>query len=244
MATKLKMDPSQLLKILQGKLHLSEGNIEGMIEFCKLKKTEAEYFRLLVGYNKARSPEQARLYFEKLALLSGAPGYELNTKEYLFFLQWYYSGIWCALNIYDCDGTNLGDLGQFMTPAISEKETKACLDMLEKMGLIKKNTNGFFKATNPNLTTGTQWKSLAVRQYQKQMIKLGGEALERFSKDERDISTLTLNTSPEVLEEMRAVTAEYRQKMIKLSNQCPSDTRVFQLNVQLFPITQPIVQGK
>ena len=71
MANKLKMDHSLLVKILSGKRHIADNAIENFITFCKFSKREAQYFETLIHFDKARSKEQSRLYFEALLHLKG-----------------------------------------------------------------------------------------------------------------------------------------------------------------------------
>lgn len=235
---KVGMDPSQVVKIVQGQLHLTELKIPVFSQFLGLKGKEAEYFRLLVLFNRARNAEESRSYFEQMVNLSGVPSLELKRDQYLFFAKWYNCAVWCALASFDCK-SNYKELGAYLAPSITAAEAKEAIQLLERLGLIQKNEDGIWKSTNQNLTTGKEWNSVAIRAYQEEMIRLGGEALSRFPKEDRDISTLTLGISPDMIEEVRTLTEDFRRTLAKLSNQCPATDRVYQLNVQLFPITVP-----
>lgn len=235
---KVGMDPSQVVKIVQGQLHLTELKIPVFAQFLGLKGKEAEYFRLLVLFNRARNAEESRSYFEQMVNLSGVPSLELKRDQYLFFAKWYHCAVWCALASFDCKN-NFKDLGAYLAPSITATEAKEAVQLLERLGLIQKNDDGIWKSTNQNLTTGKEWNSVAIRAYQQEMIRLGGEALSRFPKEDRDISSLTLGISPDMIEEVRTLTEDFRRTLAKLSNQCPATDRVYQLNVQLFPITVP-----
>lgn len=236
---KVGMDASQVLKIVQGQLHLAEKKIADFARFCKLEGTAAEYFRLLVLFNKARAPEQAKLYFEQMLNLAGVPTLEITRDQYAFFSQWFYTAVWCALAVFRCEH-NYAALGAFLRPTVGASEVKEALQLLERLKLAERDATGVWKSTQRNLSTGRSWRSLAVTQYQQEMARLGGEALERFPKTERDFSTLTLNVGQGALEELRSVTEEYRRTVARLSNQCDEIDRVYQLNIQLFPLTASV----
>ena len=51
-ATAVDMDASLLLKILQGKRHVSPKCIESFVQFFRFKEGKAEYFREMVAYRK------------------------------------------------------------------------------------------------------------------------------------------------------------------------------------------------
>jgi uncharacterized protein (TIGR02147 family) len=74
-------------------------------------------------------------------------------------------------------------------------------------------------------------------QYQREMIKLAEESLERFRKEERDISTLTVSIPESAIPEIRDLTSEFRESLKKLVNGYSETDRVYQLNIQMFPLT-------
>ncbi len=233
---KVGMDPSQVLKVVQGQLHLSEKKIAAFAQFLKLDPERSDFFRLLVLFNKSRSPEQARLYFEQMLQLTGVPSLEMTRDQYAFFSQWYYTAVWCALPVMSC-GRNYAEFGAFLRPAIGAAEVKEALLLLERLALVTRDKDGNWRPTQKNLTTGKSWRSLAVEQYQREMSRLGGEAIERFQKSERDFSTLTLNVGENGIDELRTLTEDYRRAVARLSNQTETVQRVYQLNIQLFPLT-------
>lgn len=239
---KVGMDASQVLKIVQGQLHVADKKIESFSRFCGLEGNEAEYFRLLVLFNKARMPEQAKLYFEQLLALTGVPTLQITRDQYVFFSQWYYTAVWCSLAVFPCS-TNYAEFGRFLRPEVSASEVEEALHLLERLHLATRNPQGIWVSTQQNLSTGAQWRSLAVTSYQKEMGLLGCTALERFEKSERDYSTLTLNVGDSMLDELRAVTEEYRRTVARLTNQCSDGDRVYQLNIQLFPLTGRVPQS-
>ena len=65
-ATAVNMDASLLVKILQGKRHVSPKCIETFVQFFRFKEAKAEYFREMVAYGKAKNDEQVRKHFETL----------------------------------------------------------------------------------------------------------------------------------------------------------------------------------
>ena len=55
-----------LANIIQGKRNISPEYIFGFAKLFKLKKTETEYFELLVNFDQARNHDQKKYYFEKI----------------------------------------------------------------------------------------------------------------------------------------------------------------------------------
>lgn len=67
-ATAVSIDASLLVKILQGKRHVSSKGIEPFVEFFRFKEAKAEYFREMVAYGKAKTDEDVRKHFETLQI--------------------------------------------------------------------------------------------------------------------------------------------------------------------------------
>jgi len=91
--------------------------------------------------------------------------------------------------------------------------------------------------TDAAITTGPEWHSLAIRNFQEETIKLSGESLSRHPKEVRDISSVTMNINAKDFEEIRERIKEFRGSIIKYVSEQTSPDRVVQLNIQLFPLS-------
>lgn len=233
---KVGMDSSFLIKVLQGHLHVAEDRIEKFHKICNFNDKEAAYFEALVHFNKAKSEKESKLYFEKMLSINKAKSDKITENQYEFFQKWYYSAVWALLDGAPFSG-DPKDLGAMLAPPIGVKEAKAALKLLLDLKLIEQKEDGSYHAVGLNLTTGKEWRSVAIMQYQREMIKLAEESLERFKKEERDISTLTVNIPEAAIPEIRELTGEFRESLKKLVNGYSENDRVYQLNIQMFPLT-------
>jgi uncharacterized protein (TIGR02147 family) len=233
---KVGMDSSFLIKVLQGHLHVAEDRIEKFNKICNFNDKEAAYFEALVHFNKAKSEKESKLYFEKMLSINKAKSDRITENQYEFFQKWYYSAVWSLLDGAPFSG-DPKDLGAMLTPPIGPKEAKAALKLLMDLKLIEQREDGSYHAVGLNLTTGKEWRSVAIMQYQREMIKLAEESLERFRKEERDISTLTVSIPESAIPEIRDLTSEFRESLKKLVNGYSETDRVYQLNIQMFPLT-------
>ncbi|MBF0432765.1 MAG: TIGR02147 family protein [Fibrobacteria bacterium] len=234
---KVGMDSSYLIKVLQGELHLSNKKIEPFVKMCGLNEKEASYFETLVLFSKAKTNEESKIHFEKLLTFKEVSSRTLDKEQYEFFMKWYYSAIWSCFNYYQFKG-DYKELAGMLNPPITMRQAKKAVKLLEDLDLISKDDNGDYQVKDLNLTTGHKMYSIAIREYQKKMIKLAEESLDRFQKGERKISTLTMNISSQVLPEINEITDQYRQSLKKIANSYPKADGVYQLIIQLFPLTQ------
>jgi len=71
------------------------------------------------------------------------------------------------------------------------------------------------------------------------MMDLAKEAVDRFPRDTRSISTLTLSLSAEVYAAIDAKLALFRREVLDMvKNDTNGVDRVYQFNFQVFPLTQ------
>jgi uncharacterized protein (TIGR02147 family) len=128
-------------------------------------------------------------------------------------------------------------LARRITPTITTEEARQTVARLEKLGFIRPLPVGGWEVTSPFLTTGTQWRSAAVRHFQLETLRLAQESLAHHPPDWRDISTLTLSCPRSALPEIKARLTETREAILRLVKDLDQPDVAFQLNIQLFPLT-------
>lgn len=124
-----------------------------------------------------------------------------------------------------------------LSPPVSAREARQSVALLVKLGLVARAPDGYLVVTSTHITTGEKWHSLAVRNFQNETLRLAQEALTRHPREVRDISTVTVGISRSQLPMLRERIAEFRQSIMRMAeeNQNPDD--IYQLNVQLYPLT-------
>jgi uncharacterized protein (TIGR02147 family) len=230
------MDSSYVIKVLQGNLHISSKKISSFIKLLELSTLEAEFFETLVHFGKSKTDRQRKLYFDKLFSISSVKAQRLEPNQYEFFQKWYYSAIWSIINCAPFSG-DFRSLSEQCAPPITVWDAKRAVNLLEKLGFIKKESDGSYRTMDLNLTTGMKWYSHAIEGHQREMIRLSGEAIGRFAKETRDISTVTMCIDEKILPEIREHVRQFRSSLIKMVNSHAKAGRVYQLNVQLFPLS-------
>lgn len=236
MGGKVGMDASHLLKIFQKKRHIGTGYIEILSEYCGLKDRDAQYFHTLVHFNKAKSDRDIRMYYEKLLELKGVKAYALEKNQYEFYTKWYYSAILTLLDFYKFSD-DFKALAQKVNPPISEANARKSIALLEELGLIRKNQDRTYSLTKKLITTGDQCHSIAVLAFQEETIKLAAEALHRHAPEKIDISTVTITLSQKNVTAINGMIKQFRTELLKYAEAETDPDLVYQLNIQLFPMS-------
>jgi uncharacterized protein (TIGR02147 family) len=230
----LKLDPGFLLKVLQGKHHLAERSIPSVCLFFKFSEHESKYFEMLVRYNKAKSASDIKLYFEKLTALRISRARPVEESQYAFYQKWYHSAIHALLSIYEFRG-KYKELASLLTPSITAMEARESIRLLRKIGMVHKGKDGVYHPADAFVTSGEKWRAVAIRDFQKETIRLSASALDLHDKEQRDISTVTVALSIKDLPEIRERIRQLRQSILTLENEYSPDA-VYQMNIQIIPV--------
>lgn len=238
-AAAVDIDASLLVKILQGKRHVSTKNIESFVQFFRYKEGKAEYFREMIAYGKAKTDDQVRKHFETLQKMRPAACRELDEARYRYFQQWFYPMIRSALDVFDYRGENhAAALGDSCIPKLTATQVQNAVDALLQLGLAHKQNNGRIAPTEAHIKTKERWLSASISDYQKSITELAQRSIAETPKEERDISTLTMALDSTQIHKIREILADTRKSIVKVVNAMPSQIcdSVYQLNFQLFPM--------
>lgn len=239
MSGKLDIDHALIVKILRGERHVSSKKVDTFAVLLGLSERQRAYFRLLVAFGKAKSHEDRKLFFEKLLVFSDLAVKKIDAGQYEFYQRWYYTAVRELINI-----TRFSDdyqwLARSVHPAITPSQAKRAVKLLERLGMIHRDGEGYYQLTDGFITTGEQWHSIAIRVFQKEACTLAAGALDSIPPEERDISTVTLSLNEEGLNRLRDSLATLRREIIEVAASCDSVDRVYQINLQLFPVSVKI----
>ena len=244
-AQKTGLDAAHIMRVLQGKRHLSEKSLAGFVALCTFDEKEERYFRALAEFNTARNEHAGRQAFERVLALSGVKTALIQPEQYEFYTKWYHTAIRALIAI--CQLKNAGEFARIagmLSPPISVHEARKSVTLLKKLELIATGPDGFLVVTDTHITTGDQWRSLAVGNFQNETLRLAQESLARHDKTIRDISTVTLGISRNQLPALREKIAEFRQSIMRMADENQSPDDIYQMNVQLFPLTDTKTDSK
>lgn len=237
LGSKLNMDASLVLKIIQGKRHLSRTSLPLVCKLCKFDKHESRYFEALVGFNKARTDKEIKEAFEHLISLQGIDSRVLGEKQYCFYQRWYHTAIRAVLSLVEFRD-NFRWLARILSPAISVAEAKKSVALLEQIGLIRRDEQGVFRIADKYVSTGEKWRSIAVRNFQTESLRLAAESLGRHPKEQRDISTATVTLDRQGLDDAREMIRRLRSSVLKRATS--KESRVYNLTIALHPLTEKV----
>lgn len=225
-------------KILQGAVNISPQKAIAFAKAFHLTKLETRYFEKLVAFNQARTHEERRFYLEQLVTLRQNKLKTLTSKEYELFSEWYFVVIREILEFYPFNG-NYKELGNMLQPAIAATDARKAIDTLEDLKLIRRKADGYYERTGELINTSDSLMNVAITNFQINSSELAKDAIQNVPKEAREISTLTLSISQSTYEEIRNRLRDLRRELLELAQKETLPDRVYQVNMQLFPVTKP-----
>jgi uncharacterized protein (TIGR02147 family) len=232
--------PSYLLFVMNGKKNLSYKGVQRLCQWLGFSKRQHHFFEALVHFNQTKDPEDKAQAFERMiSFKEYREARKLTTEQYEFMSRWYYSVIreLVAFKDFQEDPTWIC---KKLNSRIGPVEVTQALDVLLKLGLIERGTDGKLKQYDINIATEEELVSTALMKFHNQMIDKGKESLKHPS-DQREVSSLTLGMSLEQFQHIKGKVKEFHRDVLqyleKNSDHVPST--VYQLNFQLFDLLGP-----
>jgi len=233
---------SWLLHLIKGTKNLSASSIPRVAKALRLGKAETEYFELLVPFTQARTNGTRDHYYGlMLGLKRKLKITRLGEEQYEYYTKWYHPVIRSLLTKADFREGPGGDLdyvrlARCLIPPIPAREAKKSVKLLEKLGLIARDADGRWGQSSAVLSTGDEVASLNVVNYHKQVSRLAEGAHDASSREERDISALTLGLGEAEFRKIKARIQAFRKELIDIALSAEAGDRVYQLNFQFFPV--------
>jgi uncharacterized protein (TIGR02147 family) len=210
------------------------------MDFTGLDKRERQYFLALVNFNKAKTDQQRKPLFEKLLSIKNVKADALREWQYEYYQKWYHTAIFALLYYYKFSGGSYRELAMQLLPPISAEQAKESVALLERIGLIRRDKDGVFRHTTELISTGGEWRSIAIQGFQEETIKLALDSLRNHPRSLRDISSVSLTVSSEDLDKIQELTKLYRKEVLSIAKASDRPDRVYHLNIQLFPMTNEL----
>lgn len=235
LAESFGLDTGNVFRILQGDAHLPARCQSRAIEFLGLTGRSAEYFLLLIAYARERNAKARNDILEKAMALRDVARRRLVDQELAYYRNWWSSGVRSLLEVTE-GRARASEIAGRLVPEVSEDEVNHALELLLELGLVKKAASGKLILSEAHLTAGGDEKTEAVRGFQRQILSLASESLERFPKEQRDVSTITFAVDRNAFVEIREMLRECRRQVQKRIEESEHPDRVMQLAMALFPL--------
>lgn len=233
---------SYMKVVCDGKSKLSRIGVERTGAAMGLVGFEMEYFRAMVEFGQAATEEKKKAAYENM--LAIAKVHKVRVLEgdlFEFYDSWQNPVVRELAPL--MPGATPGEIAKKCYPEISAAEVQQSLNFLTKAGLLKKAGDSSFVQAETSITGTPDATRLALRGMHRQMSKLATPALD-LPVEQRNFSGVTMGVSRESYERIVKVLDECRRQIIAIAADDKNIDQVYRLNLQLFPLTKNVKEGK
>jgi len=224
-------------QLLQGKSSISLDLAHRFATGIGLDKREEEFFEALVLHNQAKSLVEEKRQLDRMLDLRPEALAKLERDRSEFLEAWHHIVVWQLLEAFVVHD-DLERLASSLVPPISVDQTRASLALLERLGMARRDSEGRWRQLDPILSVASEMPRATTRRFYLSLNRLAGEAHDRFERDERNLSWVTLAVSDakrdEIIQEIRA----FRRHLVELARRDTQPQDVHQLLIQLFPLSR------
>lgn len=227
---------SYFTDVLAGK-KVTELFVDRFLVALELTAEEGRFFRALVQFNQAETPEDREVAFDRLVSLNRTPHRRLDPREYSYYRHWWNGAVRAVLAIED-HADDWDRLAARIQPAITARQAREAVDLMRELGLVALDERGVWKPTETTLSTGSDNRDELVLQMQMQQFDLARRAIMTRFRDPKEIATSTLSLSRGGVELVRQRVERFRSDVRSIAHKDPDPAdRVYSLCLALFPLT-------
>jgi uncharacterized protein (TIGR02147 family) len=230
--------PSIYKEVVSGKRGLTAETILAFSKGLGLSPRDARFFENLILFNQAKSEEAKKKY---LAVLRGLR-YRKPQKQIPVHLFEYYEN-WYNLVIRELAVSmqwenDYSMLAKAVVPPIKTSEARESVELLLRLGLIIKKADQTYVQNDPDITTGAEVNSIAVRQLNRRYAQLGVESVDRFPPSERDVSSIIMGIAHDKLPQLKQEIADFRKRLIGLADDGKIIDEYYACVLEFFPVAR------
>ncbi|KYG70711.1 TIGR02147 family protein [Bdellovibrio bacteriovorus] len=216
----LGIPSSRLSDYINGRRIMTQAVGRQVIKGLGMADTDFEHLKNLIEFDKRKV---------KTLLPEG----QLKEDEFGVICDWYHFAILALVPIKTFQPNANWIADRLNIPL---EVASAAIDRLCRLGLLIVE-DGKFTVTKKQLETTHNIPSESLRRSHKQSITQVLDNMDRIPLDLRDVTSITFPMNRKKIPEAKRLIRNFRRKMATLMTQGPK-TDVYNLNVQLFPVTK------
>ena len=230
--------PGLLKMVIDRKRNLGPKTINKFIKALNFQNKRDEYlFRLLVDYDQSNNVEEKEDLFEKiLNEKKKIKSLSLEVDQYELLSKWWIVTIYVMIGM---KKTNLStEMIQLeLRRKISKIQIQESIELLKRIGLITEE-NGVLSQTKGPISTPDHIRDFAVQRYHESMTMLALDSVQEDSVSERNFNGVTVALSKKNYEKVCDRLNQFRKEINEMIGDDKEADRVYQLSLNLFPLTK------
>lgn len=230
--------------IISGKRRISDAGARRIAKALRLTAAERDHLLLMVAYEQADSFEERQRLLKKMAAAKRfADEWQRSISSFEFYGSWHLPVV---REIVSLDGFVEDPkwiaraVHGRMTPTQAEK----AIETLLRLGHLERDSTGKLRPTQNIIATPSEVRSDVLKQHQRDMMTLAGEALDSQDPEMRDMRVATVAISENQAARIKALLTQLQKEMLAIVAEDEPIETVYQLNTQWFALTNRLDEGE
>lgn len=225
--------------VLAGRQRLKPAHVRSVAAVFKLNPEEQKCLQVLVDLDTAETPEDCAAAYERWSQLKGIGRETIGKDRVRLYERWYFTAL-RELVALDPGVRDPEALAAALDPRITAKQARDAMELLIRLGVVREGAAGGANIPLPALVKDPAVRTRHWKRMITSMMKLGRRALDKYGRDERNFSALTLTFSPERLKKAGEEITALRKRLLYLSEKDKGNDRVYHCLFQVYPVSNPL----
>ena len=222
--------------VIKGRTNIPGAHVMKLSKLMQHKTSETDYFEAMVLFGQSATLEERTRYFHKMVAFKEVRADMVGMDRLEFYSKWYHGAIREILFFHPFRG-DYAELARKLSPPIRQAEARESVALLERLGMVEPNAIGGYKSIDAVLKKDSSFPSVVMANFLKNNMELAIEALDRYSKEERDVSALTVSLSDTAFAQVKEDIRALRNKILAMTEVDVAPNKVYQCNFQFFPLS-------
>lgn len=229
-----------LKHLVEGERNLALKSVEKVARGLGLSEQEARGLELLVLLHEAPNDVERTRLLRRLR--ASTVRRQLTGDDFELYSNWY---VIPTRELLGLRGLNAepAEVATRLWPRVGIREAKQALDLLERLGIAQRDDVGQLVSKEGTLETAPQVKSLAVRNYHRDMLQRAAQSLEELPTTERNVTSVTVRLTCAQYQAVCALIDGFENQVLEKASESAhdqglEDTEVYNLSLALVPATR------
>lgn len=235
-ARDLKLSPSSLSEILNGKSGLSLGKANSISKLLGLDIQEAKVFQDLVQMCHSRDPRSRIAAELRVNEYIENPVWQIEADRFEMISDWQYLATLELANLPENNCTCEEVAKRFL---VTRTEAQKILNRLVRLGFLKLNGN-IYDPVRISTKIESAVPSKAIRHYHRQMLTEGIESIESQTIDQRILNSTVMSVSEEQIPEAKVLIQQFASEFSKKLKTKKKNKKIYSLAIQFFRLEKGV----
>ncbi len=222
--------------VIRGERNLSRESAGKIIDALKLPNKHAQFFTHLVQLNQAKRSEDKDTHFDALRTIGRKVAvHHVEENHFFFYEKWYYPVIRELMVLVEWHD-DPAILAKMVRPSISIPDARSAVEKILTSGMVIRNEDGSYYLQHQFVSSETV-PIYVKKQARRDVLRMGVETVDSISPREKYASYATIPLSGNYYREIRAILDRVRQDILAGVEQDSQPEEIYELVLQLFPVS-------